>query len=511
MKKINVIALFVAVVFSVAGYWLGSHRSQDAGVRSQESGVRMQEAAPRKILYYRNPMGLPDTSPVPKKDAMGMDYVAVYEGDAGQGDVVLSPGKVQKLGVRTEAVSLRSLHQTLQLTGRVEIDERRIYSIAPKFEGWVDKLYVNSVGQTVSKGQTLFEVYSPELLSAQREYDLVKQSEAAMSAGEAKNSMAQLAQASLSRLKNWGMAASAPRNFTSPVAGIVLEKKAVQGMRFMTGENLFQIADLSSVWVVADIAEQDIGQVALGQHADVTLTAYPDRRFSGKLSFISPTLNPATRTVTVRIELANSDGLLKPALFARVTLEEGNDVARLSVPVSAIIDSGTRQVALVQTAPGHFAPRNVRLGQRNADYAEVLDGLAEGEQVVTQALFLIDAESNLKAALNGLSERDMPSAVEVKPAAKPEKAEMKPETQSRKTVSHQAQGILDAINADGTVSITHEAIKSLGWPGMTMDFALANASLLSGIAPKTAITFEIVERKPDEWVITQIHVRHKEH
>ncbi|MDO8207377.1 MAG: efflux RND transporter periplasmic adaptor subunit [Gallionella sp.] len=516
MKTIKRIIIVVLVLSAVAagGYRLGSHKGQDAEFRIQDSGSKIAALPARKILYYRNPMGLPDTSPVPKKDAMGMDYVAVYDGDAPREDgaVSISVEKVQKLGVKSEAAVRRILAKIIHATGRVEVDERRTYAIAPKFEGWVERLYVNSTGQAVRKGQPLFDVYSPELVSVQREYALALRGEAALANAdeETRNSMKQLADASLARLKNWDMEANGqPRRnltFVSPASGIVLEKKAVQGMRFMPGEALYQIADLSVVWVLADVNEQDIAQVKVGSKVQVNIGAYPDKQFEGKIAFIYPTLNAATRTVQVRVEIANKDGRLMPAMFANVTLPTDNGVAVLTVPTSAVIDSGTRQIVLVQLAEGRFAPRTVRLGRRGDDYVEVLGGITEGEQVVTSALFLIDAESNLKAALAGLGADE---AHAVQSAATPDAAVATPARAKPKAagVGHQATGILNSINADGTVSITHEAIATLGWPGMTMDFALANSSLAAGIKPGAAISFELVERKPDEWVITRLQAR----
>jgi Cu(I)/Ag(I) efflux system membrane fusion protein len=417
----NIVALIVIAIVLLAvgagGYWIGSKRSEDTGLRTEAAAPK--ESA-KKILYYRNAMGLPDTSPVPKQDSMGMDYIPVYEGDAVDGKQVnISVEKVQKLGVKSEAATMRSLDKTIRAAGRIEVDERRTYTIAPKFEGWVEKLYVNTSGQSVSKGQPLFDVYSPELISALREYALAVQGEASLKdAGEdAKASMSQLAAASLARLKNWGIADEQIKElaqekdqhkerrsltFYAPVSGIVLEKKAVQGMRFMPGEMLYQIADLSSVWVVAEVSEQDIGHVKTGSVAQVNIAAYPDRNFKGKVGFVYPTLDTATRTVQVRVELANPNGTLKPAMFANVEIAVSHGGKSLTVPASAVIDSGTRQVVLVQLAQGRFEPREVKLGARSDNYVEVLEGIAEGEQVVTSANFLIDAESNLKAALGGL-------------------------------------------------------------------------------------------------------------
>ena len=491
MKKIKSILAVVAVVssFVYGGYWLGAHKAQTRSVASVP-----QKTESRKPLYYRNPMGLADTSSVPKKDAMGMDYVPVYEGDAGNA-IVIDSDRVQKLGVKSEAARLRVLHRTLHAAGRIEVDEARIHGISPRFEGWVEHLYVSRTGQVVVKGEPLFDVYSPELASLQREYALARQGVADATDSEARAGMQQLADAALSRMKNWDMGGgvtpkSGRRNLTflSPVSGIVLEKKALDGMRFVPGDLLYQIADLSSVWVLADIAEQDIGQVRVGGTAKIAITAYPDRIFSGKIGFIYPVLNGATRTAQVRVELANPDGKLRPGMFANLELPTDAGREALTVPVSAVIDSGTRQVVLVRLAQGSFEPRSVRLGFRGDDYVEVLDGIKEGEQVVTSANFLIDAESNLKAALGGFGKEANPPVV---PGA----------------VGHSAVGVLNSVNADGTVNISSEKIASLNMPAMTMDFALANAALASGIKPGSAVAFELVERAPGQLLITSLKAR----
>ena len=416
MKNISrlIVGAIILSGVGVSGYWLGTHTAPPA---KATTASMLAKAEPR-ILYYRNPMGLPDTSPVPKKDAMGMDYVPVFEGgkDAGDGkQISISVAKVQKLGVKSEAATLRKLDKTIRAVGQVVINERHTYTIAPKFEGWVERLYVNTSGQSVGKGQPLFDVYSPDLISAQREYAIAAQGVASLqNAGEdAGNSMRQLAAASLSRLKNWDITDEQIRQlasgearrtltFASPVSGIVLEKKAVQGMRFMPGEMLYQIADLSSVWILADVTEQDIGLVKAGSVARVSIVAYPGRHFEGRVDFIYPTLSTSTRTVQVRVELANPKGLLKPAMFASVEFAATHEGRVLTVPTSAVIDSGARQIVLVQLAQGRFEPRTVKLGSRSENYVEVFEGIAEGEQVVTAANFLIDAESNLKAALSGM-------------------------------------------------------------------------------------------------------------
>ena len=393
------VGLLVAALAAAGGYYAGNRGTapQGAGADTPASPAASGKAE-KKLLYYRNPMGLPDTSPVPKKDPMGMDYIPVYAGDdeaapAASNQVKISADKVQKLGVRTEPVQKRVLDQVLRASGRVEVDESRLFTVAPKFEGYVERLHVNLTGQPVARGQALFEVYSPELVSAQREYLIAHQDVQSLRSaeGEVQTGMQQLADASLQRLKNWDVSEEQVRQLAgtgkvqrtltlrSPVAGIVMEKKAVQGMRFMPGEMLYQVADLSRVWVIADVAEQDIGQLRVGARTQVRINAYPGKQFGGTVSYLYPTLNAQTRTVQVRIELANPGLLLKPAMYAQVEAATAARAAVLTVPLSAVIDSGTRQVVLLSQGEGRFVPREVKLGERSDAYAEVLDGVKDGD------------------------------------------------------------------------------------------------------------------------------------
>jgi RND family efflux transporter MFP subunit len=500
-----------ALIAGAGGYWLGSKGAVHGGAEQTANAGPVAEGGKkeRKILYYRNPMGLPDTSPTPKKDPMGMDYIPVFEGgeeneSTSANQLRFSTEKIQKLGVRTEAAQLRALDKIVRAAGRVEPDERRVYTISPKFEGYVERLHVNVTGQPVGRGQPLFEVYSPELVSAQREYAIAAQGVEALKDADstAQSGMKQLAESSLLRLKNWDISEAQIKalaqsgetkrtlTFRSPVSGIITEKKAVQGMRFMPGEPLYQVADLSAVWVVADVFEQDIGLVRSGATAKVHINAYPDKVFEGKISYVYPTLNEMTRTVPVRIELANPGLLLKPAMFAQVELPAGARGNVVTVPVSAVIDSGTRQIVLVQLAgnknEGRFEPREVKLGARSDNHVEVREGVKDGEQVVVAANFLIDAESNLMAAISGFSAPDAKAA-------------------TGKSVGHQASGRIDEYDPKtGTASVEHGPVESLKWPSMTMEFKVANEALLKGLKPGARIDFEFVERGQGEWVITSI-------
>jgi membrane fusion protein, copper/silver efflux system len=405
-----------------------------------------------KILFYRNPMGLPDTSPVPKKDPMGMDYVAVYvdeEPASATPLVKLSPDKVQKLGVKTEAVALRDLRSTVRTVATVQANERLLHTVTSKFDGWIQRLYVNATGQAVRKGEALMDVYSPDLITAQQEYLIARRGVQSLAGGstEVQASMQRLADSALQRLRNWDISETELQRLTqdgktsqyltlrSPANGVVLEKPAIQGKRFMAGEVLYQVADLSQVWLLAEVFEQDLGQVRIGQSANIRVDAYPDKAFAGKVTFIYPTVTAESRTAKVRIELANPQALLKPSMFARAEFMSSRGQGQaLAVPDSAVLDTGTRQLVLVQRGEGRFEPRPVKLGARGDGYIEILEGVKAGENVVVSANFLIDAESNLKAAFSGFGQStdgakpdaNGGAAVTAKPAT-----ESKPATKSK--------------------------------------------------------------------------------
>lgn len=372
-----------------------------------------------RILYYRNPMGLPDTSPVPKKDSMGMDYIPVYAAEAGaSGTVTIAPERIQTLGVRTEAAALRSMARSIRAVGTVAADERRIGVVAPKFEGWIERLHVATTGEAVTRGEALAEIYSADLVLAQQEYLVARGAQRALAQadGVARGNASAIAAASLARLRNWDISAEqlarlqktgkAMRTLTlaAPSGGIVMDKPAVQGLHFAAGDLLYRIVDLSTVWVLADVFEQDLGQVRRGQDVTIGVPAYPGRSFTGRVAFIYPNLNPPTRTAKVRIEVANPDLALKTEMYATVEIAAPQGSAPvLAVPESAVLDTGTRQTVLVDRGEGRFEPRAVTLGARGDGYVAVLAGLREGEKVVTSANFLIDADSNLRAALQAFT------------------------------------------------------------------------------------------------------------
>jgi Cu(I)/Ag(I) efflux system membrane fusion protein len=365
----------------------------------------------RRIRYYRNPMGLPDVSKTPKKDSMGMDYIAVYEGEDDDGSTVkISPGKLQRIGVRSEPVALRVIAEPVRAPGTIQLDERRIAVISVRAEAFIDTVENVTTGSEVRKGQPLMRLYSPAIASAASEYlsTLNLKGEVATLRGPRQRllnlAVPQTLIAEIERTRE------VPLTFTwtAPRDGIVLERNVSDGMRVMPGDVLFRVADHSVIWAMVDVAERDLAVVAAEQPVTVRVRSYPERTFPGKVALVYPHLNPATRTVRVRIELANPDFLLRPDMYAEAEIDTGSGTPLLAVPDSAVIDSGARQVVIVDKGEGRFEPRSVQLGRRGAGYVEIREGVKEGESVVISANFLIDAESNLKAALKGLSDAGAP-------------------------------------------------------------------------------------------------------
>ena len=364
-----------------------------------------------KVLYYRNPMGLPDTSPVPKKDSMGMDYIPVREGEAEGGNTVrISPGKVQRTGVRTAAAESRVVSRPVRVPGTLTLDERRVTVVATRSDAFVDHVENVTTGDRVRKGQALVHVYSPEINAAAAQlianpgFDGARRRLQNLNVSEAVID-------EMERTRKVPMAIT----WSSPRDGVVLERTAVEGMKAAAGDTLFRIGDISQMWVLADVPEYDLGAVRVGQPVTVRVRSLPGRSFAGKVGVIYPQVNKDTRTTRVRIELPNPEGVLLPDMYADVEVATGTGKPVVAVPDDAVIDTGTRQVVLVDKGEGRFEPREVKVGPRGGGHTEIREGIVPGEQVVTAANFLIDAESNLKAALQAMATTPAAAQAEEKP------------------------------------------------------------------------------------------------
>ena len=392
--------------------------------------IRKQTANPaaageRKVKFYKSTMMPGEISQKPGKDSMGMDMVPVYEEEAGAADasiISIDPVTVQNMGIRTAEVTRGPLRKIIRTVGVVDYDETALTDVTVKYKGWIEKLFVDSTGKEVKQGEPLFEIYSPDLVPAQNEYLI------ALGAGVGSQN---LKASALRKLKNFDVSADQIATLekthaikktlrvNAPRSGIVVEKMAVQGQMVDAGMKLYRLADLSLVWVQSQIYEQDLPAVKLGQEAEVTLTYLPDRKFVGRVTYIYPTLDEKTRTAKVRMEFHNPGLFLKPGMFAKVELKANLDKSALLVADSAVLRSGEKNTVFVALEGGKFEPRTVVIGARGEgnNYA-VLKGLKEGERVVTSGQFMLDSESQLKEAIQKMTEPGKPQA-----AVEPEQSE----------------------------------------------------------------------------------------
>jgi Cu(I)/Ag(I) efflux system membrane fusion protein len=378
--------------------------SEDVSFDQQADAAANRQANGRKILYYRNPMGLPDVSPTPKKDSMGMDYLPVYEGEEDGSTIQVSIGKLQRTGVRTESVAPRVLSTLVRSPGTIQLDERRVAVVSLRSESFIEKVEPLTTGDRVKEGQPLLHLYSPEISAAAAQYvSALTQSSGLVSVAGARRRLENL-DVPEEVVREIERTRKVPRTITwsAPRDGIILERSAIDGMRAMSGDVLFRLADVSIVWALIDIAERDLGMIAVGQQVAIRPRGDANRTFSGTIGIIYPQVNMDTRTARVRVELANPEATLLPQMYVEAEIATGPATPVIAVPTSAVIDSGTRQIVIIDKGEGRFEPREITTGRRNDGFVEVREGIVAGETLVTSANFLIDAESNLKAALRGL-------------------------------------------------------------------------------------------------------------
>jgi membrane fusion protein, copper/silver efflux system len=357
----------------------------------------------RTILYYRNPMGLADTSPVPKQDSMGMDYIPVYKGgDSDDGSVTLTPGKLQRTGVRTSQAVLAPLAASFQAPGIVVLDERRISVITLRADAFIETVADVTTGSTITEGSPLVTLYSPEIAAALAQFVTDVRSE-----GQQRDGARQ-------RLENLGVpgnvidriaAAGQPAvsiPILAPRSGVVLERMAVEGMMSKAGETLFRIADTSTVWVIAEVPEGALMDISPNAEVRISFRGLDGEQVTGRIDTIYPEIDMMTRSGKLRIELPNPDGRLRANMFAEVEIML-DQTPVVQVPEGAVIDTGDRQVVIFDLGEGRFRPEPVTLGRRGGGMIEIASGVAAGDRVVSTATFLIDAESNLNAALAALA------------------------------------------------------------------------------------------------------------
>src|SRR5436190_22189088 len=377
---------------------------QKAAATSPASG-----AVQRKIKYYKSTMNAAEVSPKPAKDSMGMEMVPVYEEETESSSVItIDPVTMQNMGRQTAVVTRGPLRRSIRTVGIIDYDETALAEGSTKFRGWIEKLYVDATGKQMHRGEPLFEIYSPELYLAQTEYLL--------SLGSMTNHESTAAElrktASLTKLKYWDIsddqitdlertrAAKKTLRVIAPRDGIVVEKMVVEGQMVEAGARLYRLADLATVWVQAQVYEQDLPFIKLGQEAVVSLASQPDPKFRGRVTYLYPMVDDKTRTARVRMEFHNPGYFLKPGMYVTVEMISELSPSTLLVPDMAVLRSGDKNTVFIALEGGRFEPRAVVLGPRATDNLyEVLSGLKEGERVVTSGQFLLDSESQLREGI----------------------------------------------------------------------------------------------------------------
>jgi len=447
-----------------------------------------------KILYYRHPHNPSITSDKPMKDEMGMDYVAVYD-DGGGAAVKISPAVVNNMGVRTAVAEYNKLWRRVDTVGYVGFDENKISHIHLRTKGWIDKLKIKSEGERVKKGQLLFEVYAPELVTAQEEYlqALGIRNRQLLSASKERLVALGISERQIAGLKKTRKVKQYVQVY-APQDGIVDKLNVREGMFVMPQKEIMALADLSTVWILAEVFEKQTDWIKEGQSADVRLSYLPGRTWEGKVEYIYPSLNQKTRTLKVRLRFENPDESLKPNMFANVTIFAGPKSEIIVIPREALIRTGEEQRVILDMGEGRYQPRKVIAGIESGDWIEIQNGLEEGDKVVTSGQFLIDSEASLKASLKRMQS--------------PKKMDMKKEEKSEDAPSKQisAMGTLRKVMPEkNVVNISHEPIDELGWPSMTMDIDVSSGIMLKDFKPGDHVMFELMEGK-DGYMITSMHI-----
>ncbi|NQT63730.1 MAG: efflux RND transporter periplasmic adaptor subunit [Candidatus Marinimicrobia bacterium] len=408
----------------------------------------------RKILYWQAPMNPEEIYDEPGKSNMGMDLVPVYDDQTSSGSQVsIDPSTVQNMGVRTATVQRRDFSRNIRALGKIDYNEENIYEVSSKISGWIEKLYVDYTGKPVRKGQALLELYSPDLVTTQQEYllalknrELISESsfasiregaESLLSSTRQRLAYWDIPEKEILRLEDGGVV-SKTITFESPADGIVIHKNAVEGKHIKEGSSLYRIADLSTIWVFASLYDNEVPWVEVGQTAEMELSYAPGKILKGKVAYIYPYLNEKSRDVKVRLEFPNPDMMLKPGMYANVSIKTQSIKDAMVIPSESVIRSGERILTFIAKGEGRFEPRPIKVGQEG-DNGEVLvlAGLTEGEEIVTSAQFLLDSESRLQEAIQKmLSEKSA-----ARTAMEPEEEDM--ETTSMESMEQDSDSDMD--------------------------------------------------------------------
>jgi len=398
-------------------------------IKSSSTGSAKPQGE-RKIKYWRAPMDPTYISDKPGKSPMGMDLIPVYEDEIEESAITIDPITVQNMGLRTAPAKTGNLTRTIRTVGHIDYNEKNLYIINTKVAGWIEKLYVNTTGEVVEKGQPLLELYSPELVSTQEEYLSSLRGYRELKDSpyeEARRGALELLNSTRKRLEYWDIDENQIRRLEqtgeikktltiySPTRGVVIHKNAIEGAYIKAGNDLFRIADLSTVWVLATIYEYELPYIKLGQKAKMTLSYIPGETFEGRLTYIYPYLSQKTRDIKVRLEFPNPGFKLKPDMYANMVIESELSGERTLIPEEAVIRSGKRDIVFVDIGEGKYAPREIIIGVSGKEgVLEVKKGLLPGEVVVVSAQFMLDSESKTQEAIQKMIKAKMATSEEVK-------------------------------------------------------------------------------------------------
>jgi Cu(I)/Ag(I) efflux system membrane fusion protein len=459
----------------------------------KETEQQAASSGEKKILYWVAPMDPSYRRDKPGKSPMGMDLVPVYDEGSGV-SVRISPTVENNMGVRTATVKRDRLWRRIDTVGYVDFDENKITHVHIRTKGWIEKLKVKSEGERVKKGDLLFELYSPELVNAQEEYlqalssgnrHLITASRERLLALDV--SEQQIATLSKTRVVSQYVQVYAPQD------GIVAQLKAREGMYVAPRQEIMSLADLSSIWLLAEVFESQANWVRVGEPAEVRLSYLPGKVWEGEVEFIYPSLDSKTRTLKARLRFDNPGEQLKPNMFADVVIYGGAKSNILVIPREALIRTGEENRVILALGKGRFQPRKVNVGIESGDWVEIIDGIREGDSVVTSGQFLIDSEASLKASIARMTSPDEKPTMDMQSLEKP---------MEKKIVGH---GVLHKIMPDeNKVNMSHEPIPALGWPDMTMNFAVKPGVSLEGYNPDDKVEFEL-EKGDDGYVIKSMH------
>lgn len=508
-----ILLLAVAVIAMTFGKdWFGrdgepGRTTESASATGQTGGDGtingvVQDDSGREVLYWHDPMvpqhrfDEPGQSPF-----MDMKLVPKYADTVAEGGISVSPQTRQNLGIRTAPAVQESYTDTVRAVGEIQPNERAIEMVHNRVAGFIEKLLVRAEGDPVRKGEKLAEVYAPELLAAQEEL-------LALSKLQGLEGLAQIRQAAHSRLRLLGMTAEEIQRLEhsgktsdrigiyAPSEGIVQKLGIREGSTVQPGDTLFEIVDLSTVWLSLEVPERQLGRVEGAERVDVIVPAYPDRSFDGTVDYIYPSVNTSTRTVPVRVVLDNESGRLKPGMYAEASIVAGEYKA-VWVPSEAVIQTGERSLVMLQVDDS-FSPAIVKTGQQRGEQTEILEGVKAGERVVVSGQFLLDSEASLSGMLAKLeSGGEEATESPAKSAGSFEQAA---------DALHRGRGTVEAYDmGSGLVTLTHEPIPSLQWPAMTMPFKLRDPHALHGVEPDAQVTFTMKgEPEGDDYVIEEI-------